>query len=153
MRPFFWIPHYVAQVVADRWPLKLFAAGVAGAADYVLGGGRGKELALVAILLIVLDVITGIRASIHEGTPITSQKISTLFDKTFGYCSLVITAGVCAHVVGGKVATDLGAASILAAIITTEGLSVIENARRLGARLPSKLEGALTGALGGTKEQ
>lgn len=141
------------QVILDHWPLKILVAGAGAAIDYIIGGGSGREFAVAVCLIIVLDVTTGIRASIHEGAPITSQRLGRLFDKLFGYFSLVIVAGVGSHVIGGKFATDVGAAAILAAIFCTEALSVVENARRLGARLPGNIEGILTGALGSTKEQ
>jgi toxin secretion/phage lysis holin len=125
--------------------IKWLVAGLAGAVGYLFGGWNAWFITL--LIFIGLDYITGMMASAIEalrakGTPQEgkvglSSKVGLagLFKK-FKYLGVVIVA----HLVDGAVGLNGTLRTVVIGyLIANEGLSILENAARVGVPFPAKL--------------
>ena len=87
------------------------------------------------IALVVIDNITGIYASIHEGVPFKSRKLRVTIAKIAGYC-MVISAG---YLMENILPIDYIDEIIIGYAMVTEFLSIIENSDRAGLPVPPNL--------------
>lgn len=145
-------PNNVLELTAQlanpawKWIIATIAAGV----SFVLPQQLQKDMAVAAAVLIALDTATGLIAAWSTGQAVSSAKFSRVLAKLVGYGSVVIVSAV-----AGKFLTNgspLGEASqigVLTLVLTTEGISILENVRKMGLKFPSPLERLL----GGVKDQ
>lgn len=130
--------------------IKAICAFVGGLVSYVFPDSATKTLALFALILLTVDTISGVMAAIHEGKRITSSAFKRVLEKFLGYSFVVLVASLCAHAVSmhwkdaNAVAIAISAGAALAWIILVEGISILENVRRMGVAVPAFLVRRLT---------
>lgn len=131
----------VGKLVADMPAAKAVAAVIGGAIAYCLPDQGARDTATAAVVLILLDTLTGVVAARSSGQAISSARLSRALVKLLGYGSVLIVAAICARMVPG--ATGLSGASVgavLGLVVATEALSVLENVHRMGLKVPFGLE-------------
>ena len=118
--------------VADR--IKILSAGLGGFFTILFGSMDGLLFALITC--IVLDYITGILAAIKERT-LDSRTGAVGILKKIGILLIVIMVNVLdVHVFDGS---GIIRNVVVSFYIANEGISILENAGRLGIPLPKKL--------------
>lgn len=131
----------LAKTSEEGW-LKVFAALGGAAISYLFPEPATKTLAGIALSLIVMDTLTGVFASMREGSMITSKGFRRVLFKVVGYSSVVLVASLSAHAVSMHwkdnealaVAVATGAALLF--VVLTESISILENVRRMGIPIP-----------------
>jgi len=138
----------IYRLVADATPLKATVAVFGALFSYVLPTNTMRESAMIAVVLIGIDTITGILASIMTGKPLQSKKAVRIIGKVVAY-----TAAAAAVSLAFKTLTPLSTmreeaiTGIIWAVIATETLSVLENAEAMGLPLPGRVVALLKGHL------
>ena len=105
---------------------------------YIVGGVDGFMTAL--IVLMVLDYITGIMCAIVDKQLSSSIGFKGIFKKIL----IIMLVGV-AHIVDMNVvgSHDALRSAVICFYVSNEGVSVLENASRLGLPIPEKLKAVL----------
>jgi toxin secretion/phage lysis holin len=110
-----------------------------GGIGWLLGGLDGFIYALVA--LVVLDYLTGVMCAIVERKLSSDIGFRGIFKKVMIFVMVAVAHIVCSYVLGGDIAAIRTA--VIFFYIANEGLSVLENASRLGLEIPQKLKDVL----------
>lgn len=141
-------PNNVIELTAQlanpawKWLLATLAAGV----SFVLPEQLQKDMAVAAAVLIGLDTATGFIAALSTGQPISSARFSRVLAKLVGYGSVVIVAAVAGKfLANGSPVGEATQVGVLTLVLTTEGISILENVRKMGLKFPSPLEKMLGG--------
>lgn len=123
------------------------AAGIAGGiAAFFFPTETLENLAIGAGALVLADTVTGVWAAYQSGQPIRSSKFARLISKVVGYGGAFLVARVVERNTPSTTEIEpVLSAALLSAVIATEGWSVLENARKMGLKLPSMLTNALKG--------
>ncbi|MCW5941083.1 MAG: phage holin family protein [Fimbriimonadaceae bacterium] len=139
----------LAKAVGDA-PLGKSLAAVLGAVlGYLFPDQAGREAGLAAFGMVLLDTLTGLAAAVATGQPVRSARFGRVVAKIFGYgATIAVCAVVTRHVPGAAPWQPVSVSAVVTLIIVTEAISVLENVRRLGVRLPLGLERALEGRRG-----
>lgn len=115
--------------------------GIAGAAAvWVFPTPALQQMALGALVLVLCDTLTGVWASIVTGKGVSSARLARVITKLLGYGAASLVCATVGQTVPGL--EDFQAACvglILGFVIATEGVSILENVRRMGVRLPAGL--------------
>ena len=131
----------VGKLVADMPAAKAFAAVAGGAIAYCLPDQGARDTATAAVVLILLDTLTGVVAARSSGAAISSTRLSRALVKLLGYGSVVIVAAIGARMVPGAVGlSGASVGAVLGLVVATEALSVLENVHRMGLKVPFGLE-------------
>lgn len=93
----------------------------------------------VLFVMIVLDYITGILVGYKKGT-LSSKKGKEGILKKFGIICCVIVSALADKILGSNMVLRT---AIILCFIGNEGISVLENATKLGVPIPTKLKDAL----------
>lgn len=125
--------------VALMWArMKIAIAVVGGWLSYFVGGA--DRLLTTLILFVVLDYVTGVMCAVAE------RKLSSVVGFT-GICRKVLVfllVGVAnildTHVIGTGNAVR---SAVVCFYLSNEGISILENAARLGLPIPEKLRAIL----------
>jgi len=120
------------------WVQAAFVA-LGGGLGWLLGGLDGFVYALVAV--VVLDYLTGIMCAIVERKLSSEIGFRGIFKKVAIFVMIAVAHIVCTHVLGYDSAAIRTA--VIFFYIANEGLSVLENASRLGLPVPEKLKDVL----------
>jgi len=120
------------------WIQAAFVA-VGGGLGWLLGGLDGFIYALVAI--VVLDYLTGVMCAIVERKLSSDIGFRGIFKKITIFVMVAVAHIVCSYVLSGDIAAIRTA--VIFFYIANEGLSVLENATRLGLPVPQKLKDIL----------
>ena len=118
--------------------LQIVVAAVGGYIGYFLGGWDGFLYALVAF--VVLDYLTGIMAAILEKRLSSEVGFRGIFKKV-----LIFSLVAVAHIVDSQL-IQTGSAIRTAVIffyLSNEGISIVENASKIGLPIPVKLKTVL----------
>lgn len=117
--------------------MALKCASVVGLLTYSFFFGDIKETIIISVIVLALmDMITGIIASVKTGASIESRKLLKTAIKIFVYL-LMISAG---HLAENLFGFDFKADEIITAVLgVTELISILENASRMGYAIPRKL--------------
>jgi len=119
-------------------------AALGGWLGWVLGGLDGFVYALVGFA--VLDYVTGVMCAIVEKKLSSEVGFRGIFKKITIFAIVAVGHMVDTHIIG-PVGTVGDYAAIRTAVIffyaANEGLSLLENAARLGLPIPTKLKDAL----------
>lgn len=127
--------------VLPKWAL----GALGGVVGYCLPDRAMRDAAVGAFVLIILDLVTGIASAGVSGKAISSAKLGRTVVKILGYASAVVVASVVARSVPGIYGAQGAVVTLmLTLIVCTEGVSVMENVRCMGIRLPDVLERMLT---------
>ena len=121
------------------WVQAAFVA-LGGGLGWLLGGLDGFVYALVAV--VVLDYLTGIMCAIVERKLSSEIGFRGIFKKVAIFVMIAVAHIVCTHVLGYDSAAIRTA--VIFFYIANEGLSVLENASRLGLPVPEKLKDVLS---------
>ena len=120
--------------------LRLTVAIVGTALSKWLGGFDGLLEALVAFMLV--DYLTGIFCAITEKTLSSAIGFKGIFQK----CLIILLVGMAnsvdQHILGGN--DDLLRTAVIFFYLSNEGISIVENAARLGLPIPDKLRDILS---------
>lgn len=140
---------YSLKLLCQNAAAKL-PAGMAGVVlTYLFPTEALQGMAIGAGSLMVCDTVTGVWAAYITRRAIKSARLSRLGSKVIGYGSIVIACAVIPQTIPGfKGGEIFSVGGILGFVIVTEGVSIIENARRMGLPIPSKLADALMGQEG-----
>lgn len=99
-------------------------------------GNIKKQILGAVIVLSLIDMVTGIMASVKSGDSIKSKRLFKTAIKIFIYL-LLISAG---HLTMTAMGFDIKAVEAITAIIAiTELISILENASRMGYAIPQRL--------------
>ena len=118
--------------------LQLVVAAVGGYIGYFLGGWDGFLYALVTF--VVIDYLTGIMVAILEKRLSSEVGFRGIFKKV-----LIFSLVAVAHIVDSQL-IQTGSAVRTAVIffyLSNEGISIIENAAKIGLPIPEKLRAVL----------
>ena len=118
--------------------LQIVVAAVGGYIGYFLGGWDGFLYALVAF--VVIDYLTGIMAAILEKRLSSEVGFRGIFKKV-----LIFSLVAVAHIIDSQL-IQTGSAIRTAVIffyLSNEGISIIENAAKIGLPIPDKLRSVL----------
>lgn len=147
MRDLHQIPTYVAKAFTDYPILKWGGVALAVASEYLFGDVAVRNLAIAAFGLMFLDTITGFVAAFATGQPISSAKLSRILVKIVAYgSSIIVAAVVTRHLPGLVSAHSTVVTAVLAIVLATEAISILENVGKMGFRigwLTRMLEGKL----------
>ncbi len=136
----------VAKMLASSSGGKWLVAGLGALLGYFLPTPAQQSAALGAAHLILVDTITGIVAARQTGEAITSARLGRVLVKLLGYSSVLSVVAVSVnHIPGAMAAHAPTVTGLLGLIIATEGVSVLENVRKMGVSLPFGLEEWLAG--------
>lgn len=126
--------------------LKAAAGFAGGLAAYFFPTETLANLAIGAGALILADTVTGVWAAYQSGQAVRSSKFARLISKAVGYGGAYLVARVVEQntPITAEIEPMLSGA-LLSAVIVTEGWSVLENARKMGLKLPALLDNALKG--------
>lgn len=138
--------HYVAQAVSPSglWT-KLVAFLTGFAWGYVADQHAERQAISTLMVMIALDVVTGIFASFKRGRKLSSRRLADTAYKFLGYACVIIAAAAIDKVMPDGF-TRGAVVGITTFFIGAELLSLLENARHLGIkRIPylSKIADAL----------
>lgn len=118
--------------------LQFVVAAIGGYIGYFLGGWDGFLYALVAF--VVIDYMTGIMAAILEKRLSSEVGFRGIFKKV-----LIFSLVAVAHIVDSQL-IQTGSAIRTAVIffyLSNEGISIVENASKIGLPIPVKLKTVL----------
>lgn len=139
------VAHYLGKLIPANEAQATMMA-IASALGAFLAGLDGPHKIIVGlVLLVVLDLATGIRASLHEGKPLTSYGLRRSVDKMVSYGAILAIVAVFRWLdmwPGDIESMALGL--VAGALCAIEAISVLENVRRLKIRRLSPVVEALT---------
>ena len=118
--------------------IQIVIAAVGGYIGYFLGGLDGFLYALIAF--VVIDYLTGIMAAILEKRLSSEVGFRGIFKKV-----LIFSLVAVAHIVDSQL-IQAGSAIRTAVIffyLSNEGISIVENASKIGLPIPEKLKTVL----------
>jgi phage-related holin len=125
------------KLVADVPSLKWLVALLVSMADYVFPARGARDVAIATAMMILLDTATGVVAAWVKKKPISSREFARVLVKFVGYGSVTVVASVATKHVPGL--TDFQSATVsgvLTLILVTELVSILENAAKMGIKLP-----------------
>ena len=126
--------------------VKAAAALALGWLEYVLPTDTARHIAIWCLVLIALDTVTGAWACIVKGEALESRKLARLGTKILGYGSVVVVCAAATNALpSAKGMQEIAVCSVLGFVLATEGLSILENATKMGLPVPKKLKNALKG--------
>lgn len=137
------VKHYVGQMaVAYEWKLGLSAIGTIIA--YVEGFYGSLVWAFLALFLI--DLVTGIMKSKHNGIPITSKRLRSSVNKLGAYMLLITALIITSKAEPAFMPIVTGAYYYF---LFVEFKSIIENVEEMGVTIPQFVKSFVNNKLGG----
>ena len=128
--------------------IKIISAALGGIASFLFGQLTGLFFAL--IVFIILDYITGVAAAIKKNE-LDSRTGAFGILKKVGILSVIVLVNVLdVHVFG---ASGVLRNAIISFYIANEGISILENAARLGVPIPKKIINVLNQLKDKTEEE
>ena len=115
--------------------IQLIFTGIGGWLGYFLGGWDGLLYALIAF--VVIDYLTGVMCAINDRTLSSEVGFKGICRKVLIFLLVGIGSILDAHVIGsGSVLRT----AVIFFYISNEGVSILENAARLGLPVPEKIK-------------
>lgn len=123
----------IQSTLTDFLTIKVIASFLFGLFAFFFGDAYSMGI-LAILMLLVLDTVTGTWAAVHEGQTISSKRMGSVVKKFIVY-GIAISTGYYMDI---AISIDLlfAQATIIGFIALTEGISILENASRLGLILP-----------------
>ena len=118
--------------------LQMGFAAIGGWLGYFLGGADG--LLITLLVFVVLDYITGVMCGIADKALSSAVGFKGLFRKVLIFALVGVGHVVDTHVIGTG---DALRSAVICFYLSNEGLSMLENATRLGLPVPDKLKAIL----------
>ncbi len=128
----------------EAWSLKASGAILTGLWSYVAQTEASAAAITGLFVLVGLDMVTGMAASLKRGKKISSRRSRDTVFKAIAYLSVIGAASAVERIVPGTVSLVPGAIVPLA---VTELVSLLENVRYLGVRDGGVLKRILEAAL------
>lgn len=121
-----------AEKAVDLTWWKAVFAVLAAVFSYFFPDGATQHLAMTAAVFVVLDTITGIRASMVGGSKIESAKLGRILSKLVGYGAIIIVARLIPEATRMPEAWQgMSVAGFLGLVVAVEGVSILENVARM----------------------
>ena len=115
--------------------IQLIFTGIGGWLGYFLGGWDGLLYALIAF--VAIDYVTGVMCAISNHTLSSEVGFKGICRKVLIFLLVGIGSILDAHVIGsGSVLRT----AVIFFYISNEGVSILENAARLGLPVPEKIK-------------
>ena len=115
--------------------IQLVFTGIGGWLGYFLGGWDGLLYALIAF--VVIDYVTGVMCTISNHTLSSEVGFKGICRKVLIFLLVGIGSILDAHVIGsGSVLRT----AVIFFYLSNEGVSILENAARLGLPVPEKIK-------------
>lgn len=115
--------------------IQLVFTGIGGWLGYFLGGWDGLLYALIAF--VVIDYVTGVMCAMSNHTLSSEVGFKGICRKVLIFLLVGIGSILDAHVIGsGSVLRT----AVIFFYISNEGVSILENAARLGLPVPEKIK-------------
>lgn len=115
--------------------IQLIFTGIGGWLGYFLGGWDGLLYALIAF--VTIDYVTGVMCAISNHTLSSEVGFKGICRKVLIFLLVGIGSILDAHVIGsGSVLRT----AVIFFYISNEGVSILENAARLGLPVPEKIK-------------
>ena len=115
--------------------IQLVFTGIGGWLGYFLGGWAGLLYALIAF--VAIDYVTGVMCAISNHTLSSEVGFKGICRKVLIFLLVGIGSILDAHVIGsGSVLRT----AVIFFYISNEGVSILENAARLGLPVPEKIK-------------
>ena len=115
--------------------IQLVFTGISGWLGYFLGGWDGLLYALIAF--VAIDYVTGVMCAISNHTLSSEVGLKGICRKVLIFLLVGIGSILDAHVIGsGSVLRT----AVIFFYISNEGVSILENAARLGLPVPEKIK-------------
>ena len=118
--------------------VQIIVAAIGGAVGYFLGGLDGFLYALIAF--VVIDYLTGVMVAVLERKLSSEVGFRGIFKKVLIFSLVAIAHIIDSHLI------QTGSVVRIAVIffyLSNEGISIIENAARIGLPIPEKLKAVL----------
>jgi len=125
--------------------IQIAIAAVGGFLGWAIGGLDGFVYALIAF--VVIDYVTGIMCAVVEKKLSSAVGLRGIFKKVTILALVAVGHIVDMYVIGATgIVSDYSAVrtAIIFFFLSNEGLSLLENAARLGLPIPQKLKDVLT---------
>lgn len=118
--------------------MKMAWTAFGGALGAVLGGMDGFLMALV--LFVIVDYITGVMAAIVQKNISSEVGFKGIAKKIAIFCLVAVASVIDADVIGQGSVIRM---SVIFFYLSNEGISILENASRIGLPIPKKLKNVL----------
>lgn len=118
--------------------IQIIVAAIGGTIGYFLGGLDGFLYALIAF--VVIDYLTGIMVAVLERKLSSEVGFRGIFKKVLIFTLVAVAHIIDSHLIqtGSVVRT-----AVIFFYLSNEGISIIENAARIGLPIPEKLKAVL----------
>lgn len=129
------IAHYLGKLVPANEAQATMMAIASAIGGFLASLESPHKMILGLVLMVVLDLATGIRASLHEGKPLTSYGLRRSVDKMVSYGAILVIGALFRWLdlwPGDAEGIALGV--LAGALCAIEAISVLENVRRLKIR-------------------
>lgn len=118
--------------------IQMIFASIGGWLGWILGGADGFLYALIAF--VVIDYLTGIMASILEQKLSSKVGFRGIFKKILIFVLVGVANIIDSYLIGSGNAIRT---TVIFFYISNEGISILENATRIGLSVPDKLKNVL----------
>ncbi|MBV1819908.1 phage holin family protein [Clostridium cochlearium] len=118
--------------------IKMIFASIGGWIGWILGGADGFLYALIAF--VVIDYLTGIMASILEQRLSSEVGFRGIFKKILIFVLVGVANIIDSYLIGNGSAIRT---AVIFFYISNEGISILENATRIGLPIPERLKNVL----------
>ena len=115
--------------------IQLVFTGIGGWLGYFLGGWDGLLYALIAF--VAIDYVTGVMCAISNHTLSSEVGFKGICRKVLIFLIVGIGSILDAHVIGSG---SVRRTAVIFFYISNEGVSILENAARLGLPVPEKIK-------------
>ena len=115
--------------------IQLIFTGIGGWLGYFLGGWDGLLYALIAF--VAIDYVTGVMCAISNHTLSSEVGFKGICRKVLIFLLVGIGSILDAHVIGS---VSVLRTAVIFFYISNEGVSILENAARLGLPVPEKIK-------------
>lgn len=115
--------------------IQLIFTGIGGWLGYFLGGWDGLLYALIAF--VAIDYVTGVMCAISNHTLSSEVGFKGICRKVLIFLLVGIGSILDAHVIGSG---SILRTAVIFFYISNEGVSILENAARLGLPVPEKIK-------------